>query len=383
MNFLTTCYVYPLVEKICISKSLNAYLDNPRTEEEVSAVKEYIEKAYSIDTAFRFPPYSDEDILTLESFILDFRQFYSDRDPYVSKFCASYMRETLFDFLARMWIVARFDDKGQIDFLKKEGRKLAQEGKQGFFMLEEESPIIVGARQLADYSYLLSLLIHTQEGEYNGTSFIIDLDPHQYQQYVEPNRHLPLHLLYFGFGCKDNGERIDNLRWYFLPHIRNNLERAVQNLNSAFTGGYHDKLMYVGSLLKVVGHDVKDEKIKLVVLVSIIELLLTHSPDFNRFNVEDSIGKQFRLKASLLIYLNDKSQDLNAIKKRLKTIYNLRSSVAHGNFKSVQKYLQGLSKKEGEEEYCEDLISDLYQYIRAILLQYLADPQLVEFLKDN
>ena len=42
MNFLMTDYVYPLSEKISLYKTLNLYLDNPRTKEEIEAVSEYI-----------------------------------------------------------------------------------------------------------------------------------------------------------------------------------------------------------------------------------------------------------------------------------------------------------------------------------------------------
>ncbi len=85
----------------------------------------------------------------------------------------------------------------------------------------------------------------------------------------------------------------------------------------------------------------------------------------------------------LLIYLDDKSRDLDQIKNRLKVIYGLRSNIAHGNFVAVSRYVERLSRTEGEEEYFSDLITDLYSYIRAILTEYLKDPALVEFLKEN
>ena len=118
-------------------------------------------------------------------------------------------------------------------------------------------------------------------------------------------------------------------------------------------------------------------------MTSILELLLTHNPDFNRFNVEDSISKQFQLKVSILVYLNDKTVDINAIKSRLKTIYQQRSNIAHGNFSAVNKYINGLSKKEGKEEYFDDLVVDLYKYVRSVLEEYLKDFRFVEFLKEN
>jgi hypothetical protein len=43
--------------------------------------------------------------------------------------------------------------------------------------------------------------------------------------------------------------------------------------------------------------------------------------------------------------------------------------------------VKSLSTKEGEEEYFDDLISELYTYIRAVIEEYLKDRSLVEFLK--
>jgi len=169
----------------------------------------------------------------------------------------------------------------------------------------------------------------------------------------------------------------------FLPSALSGLQKVAQRLDKAFEDGLTEKMLYIGGVLKIASHDTRDVKIGLVMLTSIIELLLTHSPNTNRFNVEDSISKQFQLKASILIYLNDKSEDISYIKKRLKTIYEQRSNVAHGNFGEIHKFVSKLSKKEGEEEYFEDLKSDLYRYVRAILEEYLKDRAFTDFLKEN
>jgi len=166
----------------------------------------------------------------------------------------------------------------------------------------------------------------------------------------------------------------------FLPYALDNISKISSQLDAAFANGLTEKLLYVGEILKIAVSDNSDIKSKLILLTSIIELLLTHNPDFNRFNVEDSISKQFKLKTSILVYLNDKTLDINTVKNRLKVIYQQRSNIAHGNFELVEKYKQDLSKKEGEEEYLDDLIHDLYDYIRAILEEYLKDYKFVEFL---
>ena len=107
-----------------------------------------------------------------------------------------------------------------------------------------------------------------------------------------------------------------NLSWLFgSKQILNN----ALLLDKLFENGCTDKLLYVGNLLGI-AHQTHDEKIKLLMLISIIELLVTRNPDTSRFNVEDSIKKQFQLKTSILIYLK-KENDIDKVKKRLKIIY--------------------------------------------------------------
>lgn len=388
MNFLMTDYVYPLSEKVPLSKALNLYLDNPRTAEEIEAVRRYITRAYSAEFEFGSSEHDSEEAKALrdllESVILEFCETFSPTDSYVEGICKSYEREKLFEFMARIWVVARYDDEGQIKAIKDEHKKFAEEGKVVVTLFEDDHPILKNSKRLTEYSSLLSLLIHTQGEHYPGYSFILDPDPSQFGV-NKPNERLHMRFVLFGLSCQTFGVGLDEeeLRWKFFPCIKQTLKDTIELLDSAFDADLGETLMYIASLLKTVEHDISDKKFKLVVLVSIIELLLTHSPDYNRFNVEDSISKQFRLKVSTLVYLNDRSRDLNQIKNRLKTIYVLRSNISHGNFRPVQKYIENLSKKEGAEEYFDDLLSDLYTYIRVILFEYLKDPVFVKFLKEN
>jgi hypothetical protein len=231
----------------------------------------------------------------------------------------------------------------------------------------------------------LAVLINTEGQDYFGRGFILDPDQEIKSQ---PVTNVWEHFLMFGIASRrdredEHGNIIEPLRWIFLPYILEDLRKTSQLLDKAFIDGLEEKLLYIGSILKLTSHSAREDKVMLVMLTSIIELLLTHNPNFNRFNVEDSINKQFQLKASILVYLNDKRADIHSIQKRLKTIYEQRSNIAHGNFDAPNKYIRNLSKKEGEEEYFDSLLVDLYSYIRAILEQYLRDRAFVEFLKDN
>jgi hypothetical protein len=380
MDFLLTSYIYPLSEQIILSTHLNFCLDNPRTDSDISAVKRYLIESYDSGQDIRLPVQSDENIITLEDILFKFRDLFSHSDEYVASFFRSYDRDMIFDFIARMWVIARFDDEGETQQILKEREEMLKAGQVGIIMLENEHPIVRNSEKLADYSYLLSLLSHTEGSDYFGRGFILTT-----RQSDRPIIDLWMNFFMFGVASRDNlrDSLKEPLRWIFLPHALDELHRVTRLLDKAFANGLEEKLLYIGSILKIVGHDVRDVKVSLVMLTSIIEMLLTHNPNFNRFNVEDSINKQFQLKASILIYLNNRNVDIYQIQKRLKTIYEQRSNVAHGNFGATNKYIRNLSKTEGEEEYFDDLIVDLYIYVRAILEQYLEDRSFVEFLKEN
>ena len=106
--------------------------------------------------------------------------------------------------------------------------------------------------------------------------------------------------------------------------------------------------------------------------MSIIEFILTRNPDSNRFNVEDSISRQFKLKASIAIYQFDNREYLDEISTNLKEIYSLRSTVAHGGF----------IDKEQHDKFVDSIYS-LYNYIRAIMSMYIKDSEFIDYLKDN
>ena len=379
MNFLMTDYIYPLSEKILLSEGLNLWLDNLRTEEEITAVSNYIAEAHTASHRIDLSDQEDEEtkalIGLLEKIAADFCNCCSETDTYVEEFCRFSKHETVFEFIAKTWIVARYDDEGEINALREARRKFQEEGEAVVTILEDDHPILRNSNQLVEYSSLMSLLIHTQVGEYSGGSFILDPDTSQFGA-NNPSQRLPIELMMVPWFCEAQGTRLetDNLPWKFFPYVRHELATAAGLLDSAFKANLQEKLMYVANLLKTVEHDISDEKFKMVTLVSVIELLLTHSPDYNRFNVEDSISKQFQLKTDTLVYLDDQSRDLDYIARRLKTIGSLRSNISHGNFKAVQKYVDYLSKKDGEEEYFSDLLSDLYTYIRAVRIRILEKP---------
>lgn len=382
MNFLLTTYIYPLAEPLQLSAYLNIHLDNPRTEDEISLVEGFLTRARDSGEDYALPTYSEENIVTVEDALFRLRDFIGDADDYFEQRFQAYSRDDGLRFIASIWVIARYDDKGATQELYEFHKEARARGELTFSILEEDDPIEKGRRSLESYGYLLSLLTNSEGDSYHGRGFII-ANP---KPTTVQNKSMWFSILIAGMVCPDGQDeplRDDPLNWIFFPYARGEMEAKSRLLDDALESGLSDKLLYVGSLLRVAAEEARNDRIRLVVLTSILELLVTHSPDYNRFNVEESIGKQFRLKVGLLVYLNNRTQNINQIGKRLRVIYQQRSNIAHGNFDAIDRYVQSLSKKEGEEEYFDDLISDLYTYIRAVIEEYLRDRTLVEFLKAN
>jgi hypothetical protein len=147
MNFLLTNYIYPMRERLLLSGNLEIYLDNPRTDEEIEAVREYIVQAYSsVESIFQF----SEEIF--EQTMKDLLNKYSQADEYIGEFYNNNSHLNQYEILARMWIVARYNDEGLHKEITEANRKLREEGKSYSFLIEgDDSPIIISSRQLADY----------------------------------------------------------------------------------------------------------------------------------------------------------------------------------------------------------------------------------------
>jgi len=397
MNFILTKYIFPIEDSIPLSNQFNFKLDNPRSTEEINFILDHLnvslcspDEAYEYDSYFRVPIHltkETEGILTIESAIKDFKSNFSEIDMYTKSFFAKNEDCTILELLARMWIIARFDDEGESNRMKEAALEMREKGNHGFFLLDDNHPIVNNCNNLVNYSYLISLLINTDYEDYFGNSFVLNHDSHELQ-IPKIDRFLNQTILYFGFMAYKPEVTHEEDKWMSFYHIREDLYKTVEQLNEVTDELNKEKLLYISGLLKVANHEIRDGRIRLVTLVSIIELLLTHSPNFNRFNVEDSISKQFKLKTSIVVYQNDKTLDLNSIKNRLKVIYNQRSNISHGNFKSLDKYLQNEVKNAKKEDIdkgiiLDNLSSDVYKYIRAIMEEYIKDRDQIEFLKEN
>lgn len=381
MRFLYTWYYYPLREPIALSHHLGFYLDNPRTKQEIKNVSEFLLKRRADRSYFPLIGQSKDDTGSLEWCLFRFRDKFVELDKYVQKQFASYKREKIVEFIARMLVIARYPETESCQTLIKKYGRIKEKELKEIVVLPGEYPEVTNNDRLEDFGHLLSLLIHTSGSDYWGQNFLLRND----SKVIDDDPWFNVITLagaspHFSDGRLDMD---DSWNWLFLPSIKEYLIDACEILDSAFARGDTEKLLYIGNILKIV-REVGDVKVKLLLLTSILELMLTHNPDFNRFNVEDSINKQFQLKTGILMYMNDNSIDLITLKKQLKEIYQARSNIAHGNFGGLSKMAKVVQKKSDEPEYLlERCAGNLYQYVRVVIGSYLKDKAFIEFLKES
>ena len=132
------------------------------------------------------------------------------------------------------------------------------------------------------------------------------------------------------------------------------------------------KLLHAGSFYRMANQHIENPETMLLLLVSAIEYLLTRNPDSNRFNVEDSISKQFKLKCGIIIHLQDSNYDLPELNKKLQKTYSQRSDLAHGNY-----------KEDFDMQDVADSVFELFKFNKHIVNEYIDDRNLVDYLKDN
>lgn len=381
MTFAITKYIYPIEHEIVISKSMGYTLDNPRTKEEIDIVRGFIEETL-LDKNRREDSMTAPLFLRAKYSIDDLKEILKSTDGYALNYLSNLNDKKIVDILSEIWIIFRFPEEEEFLQLAKDKNELIHK-----IIVKEESNYTIQFKNVVSYCHLLSLLIHNEENYYHGKSFLLSEYP--YEIFLTSNNS-KIYEAIENF-VNDNFSTRNGMKsplWLYWPDILNTIVETAVKLESLLVQENKEfpkkqiplsqkqtpkqKLLHIGSILSAAYAQVINPELMLLLLVSIIEYLVTGNPDTNRFNVEDSINKQFKLKCAILIHNQDKEYDLRVLNYELKNIYSQRSNIAHGNYKENFKL--------------EDIINSTYllhKFNRDILNEFLSDRQLIEYLKDN
>ena len=120
----------------------------------------------------------------------------------------------------------------------------------------------------------------------------------------------------------------------------------------------------------------KSYKKEITDYVTLLEMFVTHSPSTNRYNVEDSISKQFveKISASFSLTHSIKNKiDLEDFKKELKYMYNYRSKLLHGEVLEMNKQLNKFLEIPYYSSRRNNDIDKDYYKIKGIIKKYMSN----------
>lgn len=390
MSFLLTNFIWPIKKPIPVSEYFNFVFDNPKTKEEIKLVRNVIQKSWDLSEILddfhhqRFPTKKEvpnDDVVTFETIIKDFLDYHFEKEEALKKLrIIEGNSSAIIDFYTKNWVIIRYKNKEVADEnkrLQKKYKEMKKTKEKFLFLLDDDHIFFKREKQLLDFSHLISLF--SGKNHYFGWNFIIS------KSFDEINRNSPdIHIMHhimeqwIGIKARENDESAYRFNFkIFIESIKNKIKLLDQQLKTKKIN--EDLILYIGDILKS-ADPFSNEFSSLVRLVSIIEMLVSHQPDYNRFNIEDSITKQFILKTAIIVYRNDTSQNLDKLREKLKIIYTQRSNIVHGNFNEVDKFIKNRKKEKG---YFQDLITNSYYFVRVVIEEYLKDPNFIEFIKKN
>lgn len=383
MQYFLSNFLFPIKQPITVSREVPIIFDNPRSKTEIEHVRtiltEHLKKHQWFKKRSSFnlnKEYLKKSLIKIES------SNYVD-SQYVVNYFQGYKDEDFFDFISKMWVIIRYEEDEEIEIYEKNFRALI--ASKGIVPIENPSRVYGNREASLNYCNLLSIFSQKIEDYIIGNNIIFEFELMPFQ---EIGTRLISDLMWFWlirWSFDNSNSELDKRKFFpiGIQSIDGNSKKLDSLIERLGKDG-KERLLYIGNLL-LLSNDTytKDFKIKILLLTSLLESLLTHNPDFSRYNVEDSISKQFQLKGSVLIHLNNKEMNIEQIKKDLNYIYKIRSSIIHGDFKKLEDIRKDYQKKEGKKLEFKEVVSNLYVFIKAILEEYIKNPSLVDFIKEN
>lgn len=373
-NYMLTEYIFPIKPTTPFWNEI--HFDNPRTDEEIKNVAEILRKLNSKDDDKRFR-YSESELKIYLDKFFDTYKYDIDVQNYINSDIYKKLNTStdLYTILASMWIIVRFD----VD----DSTNLKCLGEYDLLVPSYEKTI-----RILDFLCFTSFL---NEG-------------HIYDSFLVKTFLNNRHYLYKN---STNSFTLFNLHACTIPGIINDYDSniglpfkkvlEIMNSNLEKIQKYENDYKF-NYIAEMIGNyqNIEYDQMKIVTLVSIFELLITHKPDSNRYNIEESIRKMFSNRILTILYLNNKNINVDVVKKELLTIYDLRSNIAHGNFNDIASCLKKLKdcyiKIDGfefdfDEDYTESYLlsraeQSLRGYLKIALNNYIDDEVLFNILKE-
>lgn len=388
LSFIMTQFIYPIdkSDKTYIFGKL--YFDNPRTTQEVNYVAEYLKELNKSNK----PCFADKegqvpgDCVTILS-IYDFFYKNNKKDEAVEKFHNKYGKlKDIYKKLARLLVIIRSDEVICEEDTKGKFALIHESDELPLTMVEDFPFPSIEYNRRKIYNYFSFITFMLGDG-YIGDSLIHN-DCHR--SVSEWGQHIFIRFLIVS-SCKNSKRDVNSYPYanfkYLLPRIAKLSEQVGEK--------YKDKkFLFICEKIKYSFENYNNNlEMSFVELISLIELLITHNPDSGRFNIEESITKQFVGKMLLILYENDNKIDSEKLKKELKFTYSIRSAIAHGDYINLNQQLnklfdfyglkrdgKGIDYKDNSDALIKlrDRVTD---WLRVVVSLYLKDENKINIIK--
>lgn len=386
VDFIMTKFMYPLDIKdrpIIFGK---LYFDNPRTTEEINYIANLL-KQINYECAGGFPDrfgVFPENCVTLMTI---YDMFYKNNcsDPVVEGFNQKYGKlKNIYKKLARMMVVIRSTDIIDIEDTKGRFKLFMSEGNNSIdtFTVSKPTTSEYNEEKINNYFSFASFILDN-----NGLSNNL-LSSDSFFQYKRFND------IFINLLVMSRNDKIKNENCYRLGVFKN-VEENIIKVSEKIGDRYKDrkflfickKIHYLFTIYNL------NADMAFLEIMALLEMLLTHNPDTSRFNVEDSITKQFKGKLLMILYEKNKNIQIDNVEKELKLAYGVRSSIAHGNYTELEKNLSQLfnfyeMKKDGKlflyesnQDALYKLIHNSMSWLKEVVELYINDEQRLELIK--
>lgn len=360
-GYIMTMCMFPLLEKKEILKGI--YFDNPKNIDEIKQVAEILRKAnYSYSPFPETYKQVGEKYISLE-FIKDkfYEKYKNDKNIQTRKDKNKY--KNIYYHLAKNWVIVRIDD----DTYKNYENAIKFIDLLAFISLENNSSL--------NHSFLIPECFDVYSLGYESRTL----------------KNIIIDLLVISTGKSKEKENPNDFRCCRFDKV---YEKLKLYGNIVIDELDNELINYIADNLEIYDH-LHEDKMKIVSLVSMIELLIAHKPDSSRYSIEDSIRKQFCNKILVILHLNNMVDNPKELEKLLLLIYDLRSSIAHGSFNNISQICEKIYKwrklydndfidyENGWDEFeiLNYIDALLKKYFRVILRHYLSDKTLFDILK--
>ena len=367
-GFILTNCMYPIDKRLELK---NCCFDNPRTSQEIRAVAQILKKANYIENIPIPETYEQfgKEVINLEMIVDKYFERYNLNKKYLytrngKKYSDIYYK------MAKNWVILRYDTNCEF-----------QNSDYGYKKYKE----------IISYIDLLTFLSFP-EGSYRNNGLLIpeSFDFFEIKSIDKTIHNIIINLLVLSTARTDEEEN-NNVKFCIFNKI---YHKFLESENLIMKSEKNEVINYIADNISNY-ISMEDKKMRIMSLVSILELLLTHKPDSNRYNIEDSIRKQFCNKILILLYLNYKNINYVEEERYLLMIYDLRSAIAHGNFEQIDTIAKKMDKwllnnsidyKKYYEGFDTDIVFEyieesLEKYVRTSIKMFLEDQNLIELLK--